>query len=267
MSDAAAPAASRRRLPGLATLAVCAGLLVIWELAARGLAISGLPTAGEALRALPGILGDPESLRDLGASLLRMAEGFAIALVVATPVGLTMGRSSIAAALLDPLMMGVYPVPKAALMPLIMLWLGVGDAAKLLVIVLGCSLPLIYHARQGARAVEQKMLWSAAAMGMGPVRRLLHIVLPAALPQILAGCRTAIVMALITMITSEMIARQQGAGNILFNSLDMAQYDVVYAMIVIIGVFGIVLDVAFEALSRRLTHWSEQAAELPAELG
>ena len=61
----------------------------------------------------------------------------------------------------------IYPVPKAALMPIIMLWLGVGDASKTLVIFLGVSLPVIYHSYQGARAVEEKMLWSAAAMGMG----------------------------------------------------------------------------------------------------
>ena len=94
------------------------------------------------------------------------------------------------------------------------------------------------------------MLWSAAAMGMGAPARLVRIVLPAALPEILVGCRTGLVLALITMVTSEMIARQAGVGNILFNALDMAQYDTVYAMIVIIGVLGFVLDVALRAPAR-----------------
>ena len=71
-----------------------------------------------------------------------------------------------------------------------MLWLGVGDASKTLVIFLGVTLPVIYHSYQGARAVEEKMLWSAAAMGMGPPARLVRIVLPAALPEIMVGCRT-----------------------------------------------------------------------------
>ena len=104
----------------------------------------------------------------------------------------------------------IYPVPKAALMPIIMLWLGVGDASKTLVIFLGVRLPVIYHSYQGARAVEEKMLWSAAAMGMRPLARLVRIVLPAALPEIMVGCRTGLVLALITMVTSEMIARQTG---------------------------------------------------------
>ncbi len=79
---------------------------------------------------------------------------------------------------------------------------------------------------------------------------MIRIVLPAALPEILAGCRTGLVLALITMVTSEMIARQSGAGNILFNALDMAQYDTVFAMIIIIGAMGIGLDAAFEQLRR-----------------
>ena len=147
----------------------------------------------------------------------------------------------------------IYPVPKAALMPIIMLWLGVGDASKTLVIFLGVSLPVIYHSYQGARAVEEKMLWSAAAMGMSARARLLRIVLPAALPEIMVGMRTGLVLALITMVTSEMIARQQGVGNILFNALDMAQYETVYATIVIIGVLGFVhRRRLFERLRARL---------------
>ena len=133
-----------------------------------------------------------------------------------------MGRSRAVASFFNPLLMITYPVPKAALMPIIMLWLGVGDIAKMLVIFLGVSLPVIYHSFQGAKAVEEKMLWSGAAMGLSAAQRMVRIVLPAALPEILTGCRTGLVLALITMVTSEMIARQSGAGNILFNALDMA---------------------------------------------
>ena len=191
-----------------------------------------------------------------------MAVGFAVGVAAAVPIGLMMGRSQYVAAFFNPLLMVIYPVPKAALMPIIMLWLGVGDASKTLVIFLGVTLPVIYHSYQGARAVEERMLWSAAAMGMGPFARLVHIVLPAALPEILVGCRTGLVLALITMVTSEMITRQTGIGNILFNSLDMAQYDTVYAMIVIIGVLGFVLDAAFEALRSRLVAWAEPSHDL-----
>ena len=107
------------------------------------------------------------------------------------------------------------------------------------------------------KAVEEKMLWSGAAMGMSAPSRMLRIVLPAALPEILTGCRTGLVLALITMITSEMIARQSGAGNILFNALDMAQYDTVFAMILIVGLMGIIFDAAFEKVRMSLVRWSQ----------
>jgi NitT/TauT family transport system permease protein len=122
---------------------------------------------------------------------------------------------------------------------------------------------VIYHSFEGARAVEEKMLWSGAAMGLSAVQRLMRIVLPAALPEILTGCRTGLVLALITMITSEMIARQSGAGNILFNALDMGQYDTVFAMIVIVGAMGIMLDAVFEKLRAHLVRWTEPQSDMP----
>jgi NitT/TauT family transport system permease protein len=215
------------------------------------------------LKAVPAILGDKESLLNILDSIRRMAIGLALAVAFSIPLGLLMGRIKPVAAFFNPLMMIIYPVPKAALMPIIMLWMGVGDVSKILVIFLGVSLPIIYHAFQGAKAVEEKMLWSGAAMGMSAPMRMLRIVLPAALPEILTGCRTGLVLALITMITSEMIARQSGAGNILFNSLDMAQYDTVFAMILIIGAMGIVFDAVFEKIRLSLVKWSQPRDDMP----
>jgi NitT/TauT family transport system permease protein len=246
-----------------APLLAVIGLLGIWQIAALILNTDSFPTALDALRAIPSILGDKESLINILASLRRMAVGFGLAVIVSIPLGLMMGRSRGVASFFNPLLMVIYPVPKAALMPIIMLWLGVGDIAKTLVIFLGVSLPVIYHSFQGAKAVEEKMLWSGAAMGLSAPQRMVRIVLPAALPEILTGCRTGLVLALITMITSEMIARQSGAGNILFNALDMGQYDTVYAMIIVVGAMGIGLDAAFERMRGRLVRWSEPRFDIP----
>ncbi|TMJ59506.1 MAG: ABC transporter permease [Alphaproteobacteria bacterium] len=198
-----------------APLLACLGLLGLWEIAALVLSTDSFPTAWVAIRAIPSILGDKESLINILDSLRRMAIGFAVGVIVSIPLGLMMGRSRLVASFFNPLLMVTYPVPKAALMPIIMLWLGVGDLAKTLVIFLGVSLPVIYHSFQGAKAVEEKMLWSGAA------------------------------------------------GNILFNSLDMGQYDTVYAMIIIIGAMGIGLDAAFENLRGKLVKWSEPSFEIP----
>src|ERR1700758_381814 len=246
-----------------APLLACLGLLAIWQIASLELNNDSFPTALESIRAIPAILGDKEALINILASLRRMAIGFGAAVIISIPLGLLMGRSRGVASFFNPLLMVIYPVPKAALMPIIMLWLGVGDLSKTLVVFLGASLPEIYHSFEGAKAVEEKMLWSGAAMGLSAVQRLARIVLPAALPEILTGCRTGLVLALITMVTSEMIARQSGAGNILFNALDMGEYTTVFAMIIIIGAMGIGLDAAFENLRGRLVRWSEPRFDMP----
>jgi NitT/TauT family transport system permease protein len=253
----------RALLSRSAPLLAVAGLLGIWQIAALTLNTDSFPSALDAIRAIPAILSDRGDLINILASLRRMAIGLSLAVLLAIPLGLVMGRSRAVASFFNPLLMVIYPVPKAALMPVIMLWLGVGDVSKTLVIFLGVSLPIIYHSFQGAKAVEEKMLWSGAAMGLSAPQRMLRIVLPAALPEILTGCRTGLVLALITMVTSEMIARQSGAGNILFNALDMAQYDTVFAMIIIIGAMGIILDAAFEKLRGALVRWSEPRFDIP----
>ncbi len=254
---------ARALLARAAPVLACLGLLAVWQAASLMLNNDSFPTAIEAIRAIPSILGDKEALINILASLRRMAIGFSVAVAMSIPLGLMMGRSRTVAAFFNPLLMVIYPVPKAALMPIIMLWLGVGDVAKTLVIFLGVSLPVIYHSFEGAKAVEEKMLWSGAAMGLSAAQRMIRIVLPAALPEILTGCRTGLVLALITMITSEMIARQSGAGNILFNALDMGQYDTVFAMIIIVGAMGIGLDALFERMRARLVKWSEPQFDIP----
>jgi NitT/TauT family transport system permease protein len=253
----------RALLSKSAPLLACIGLLCVWQVASMRLETESFPTAWESLRAVPSILGDKESLVNIGASLRRMAIGFSLAVLFSIPLGLLMGRLKSVASFFNPLLMIVYPVPKAALMPIIMLWMGVGEFSKILVIFLGVSLPIIYHSFQGGKAVEEKMLWSGAAMGLSAAQRMFRIVLPAALPEILTGCRTGLVLALITMVTSEMIARQSGAGNILFNALDMAQYDTVFAMIIVIGAMGIILDAAFERLRFSLVKWSQPRHDMP----
>jgi len=247
----------------VAPVLACLGLLTIWQVGSLVLKNDSVPTALEALRAVPAIMGDKESLINILASLRRMAIGFSIAVLMSIPLGLLMGRNRLIASFFNPLLMVIYPVPKAALMPIIMLWIGVGDLSKTLVIFLGVSLPVIYHSFEGAKAVQEKMLWSGAAMGLSAAERMVRIVLPAALPEILTGCRTGLVLALITMITSEMIARQSGAGNILFNALDMGQYDTVFAMIIVIGAMGICFDGLFEMVRARLVKWSEPQFDLP----
>lgn len=245
--------------PFVAMALVIVLLGIVWALASWRLDFSSFPGPWEALQALPALLLDPSALWAMSLSLGRMFIGYAWALVFAIPLGLAMGRSRLVHDFFNPLVSLVYPMPKAALMPILMLWFGLGSFSKILVIAMGVSLPMLYHSCLGASRIESKLVWTAQAMGMGPVARLFRIVLPAALPEILIGCRVGVVMALIVMVSSEMIARQEGVGNLLFTSMDMAQYPAVYAVILVLALMGVVLDWLFEKARRYLTRWSESA--------
>lgn len=248
-----------RMIPALAAIAI---VFAVWEVAHRSLGLAGLPSPVSALLVLPEILSEPSSLNDIYQSLRRMAIGYALAAVFGISIGLVMGRSRTAARLLNPLFMIVYPVPKGALMPILMIWLGIGDTSKILVIFLGVSLPVIMHTWQGAAAVNKTVLWSASAMGMNRYAQLFRVVLPSALPEIFIGLRTGLILALITMVVSEIVARSDGIGNLLFNAMDMAIYDRMYATIILIAAMGYLLDVGFERVRSHLLRWSDSASPM-----
>ncbi len=231
-----------------AVLVAAIFLFGLWFGAAEFLQLDSFPNPVVVLQELPEFLLDKNAWLALLASLGRMAVAYAIALVLAVTLGLAMGRSRRIYCFFYPIVSFFYPMPKAALMPILMLWFGLGSFSKVLVIALGVSLPLLFHSYIGALRVDQKMIWAAEAMGMGYWRRLFKIVLPAALPEIMIGCRVGIVMALIIMVSSEMIARQQGIGNVLFTALDMAHYSMVYLVILLLALIGVILDWFFELL-------------------
>ncbi|MBC7202325.1 MAG: ABC transporter permease [Pusillimonas sp.] len=230
---------------------------LIWSVASRLLDYSSFPGPIAAIKELRFLITDPAALWAIAQSVSRMFAGYVWALLFAIPLGLAMGRSRLFYQIFYPLVSLAYPMPKAALMPILMLWFGLGSFSKIFVIAMGVSLPVLYHSYQGACRVEQKLVWVAQSMGMGPVARLFKVILPAALPEIMIGCRVGVVMALIVMVSSEMIARQEGVGNLLFTSMDMAQYATVYATILVLAILGFVLDALFERVRRYLTRWTD----------
>jgi NitT/TauT family transport system permease protein len=240
----------------LAPVVVVAALLALWQVAALVIRSSYLPPMTEILPVLGGLLWSGDLYPDLASTLARLFVGLAIGFALGIPLGLVSGRSRAFANFITPILAAFYPVPKAALMPIVMLWFGAGDLSKILIIVLTVSLPLVYHAQQGARAVDDKMIWSAQAVGCGSLRRLFRVILPSALPEILIGTRVAIVIGVIVTITSEMIVRQTGLGNYLFTALDMGQFALTYAVILVVAALGFLLDWAFETVRRRLTPWA-----------
>jgi NitT/TauT family transport system permease protein len=251
---------------GLAPLAALLGLLAAWQVIGVSFRQNYLPPLSAILPLLGGLFRSGELWPEIGWSLWRLSAGFALGLVFGVPLGLISGRVRAVDDFIKPLLALFYPIPKAALIPILMLWFGAGDFSKILIIFLSVSLPLVYHSYQGAKGVDEKLLWSAAAMGTGGAKQLITIILPAALPEILLGTRVGIVIGVIVMVSSEMIVRQNGIGSYLFNALDMAQYDLTYAVILVVSALGFGLDWLFEQVRRRLTFWApERAQDRPRE--
>lgn len=236
-------------------------LLALWQMASWLLAEAYLPPPSAILPDTWRLVASGELTPHILSSLNRLLWGFALGIAFGVPLGLVSGRSERVEHFVAPILALFYPVPKAALMPIFLLWFGAGDLSKIMIIFVSVTLPLVYHAQQGARAVDEKLLWSAAAMGTSRLRQLWTVILPASLPEILLGARVAIVIGVIVMVSSEMIVRQSGVGYYIFNALDMAEYDTTYAVIVVVAVIGYALDWLFERVRRRLTFWAPERSD------
>src|SRR6201999_3533323 len=139
------------------------------------------------------------------ASLYRGSIGLALAIVVGAALGILMAWWRPVNALLGPVVELFYPLPKSALIPVTALWLGVGDASKILLIFLGCMLPVTIGAFNGARGSEQTLVWSARSLGASRLRTLWDVVIPSALPELLNGVRTALALSWVLLVASELI--------------------------------------------------------------
>ena len=232
-------------------------LFVLWEGLSRAGVISSeiLPAFTTSLYGSCQLVASKEFSKHLLASSYRWAVGFSISLILSIPIGIYMARSKRLYNFLDPLLTLTYPVPKAAMIPILMLWMGAGDLPKVTVIVIGCFIPLVISAYHGAQGVETSLIWSARAMGMGERAVLFRIILPASLPTIFSGIRMALAISLIVVLGSEMIARQSGLGYYLFNSLEMGLYEMTYSVLIIISGIGLFLDVIFSLVMRKVLIW------------
>ncbi|WP_397474009.1 ABC transporter permease [Pusillimonas sp.] len=231
-------------------------LFGFWQGASWLVQADYLPSPLKVVPRLIEMLGNAELWLALLASLQRLVISFVCALAGGIVVGLAIGRSTLARGLIEPLLALSYPIPKAAVLPIVMLWFGAGDISQVFVIATTATLPIIYHTADGSRRVNQKLIWAANSMGSNSITCLRRVILPATLPDIAAGSRTGIMMGLIVMVTAEMIARTDGVGSLLFVYFDMGQNVDMYALIVLLGIVGLALDRLLAWPLRRLTHWA-----------
>jgi NitT/TauT family transport system permease protein len=233
--------------------------IALWEIAPRAGWVNPtlLPSFSEVVGELPVLFEDDDFMTNVWASGSRWATGLVLAVLIGIPVGLAMGRSRAVAELMNPIMVLSYSFPKAALILLLVLWFGVGNFALVTVIVFGCFAPIVISSYHGSAGVNPHLLWSARALGVSRPATLFRVVLPAATPQILSGLRIALIVSLFTILSSELLMRRDGIGAYMFTNLDTGQYLVVYAVSLLIAIFGFVLDFAYVRAVRLGVPWSE----------
>lgn len=236
-----------------------AGLLAVWEAAPRfGLVrpTSIPPFSAVATEALD-VLTDPAFLTEVTASGGRWAAGFAIAILIGVPLGIAMGRSRLVFYAVDPVLTISYPVPKAALILILVLLFGAGNVARVLIIILGCLIPIVVSSYHGSKGVEPRLIWSARGLGTGRIGTLVRVVLPAALPGVLSGLRLAIAISIFALLASELLIRQSGIGSYLFQLYDLGATLRVWATATVIAAGGFLLDVVYVRAVRALLPWLE----------
>lgn len=248
---------ARSRYKALFSLAPLALVLAAWQFASSAgiLPKTVLPSLVDVARALAGLISSGEIVPHTVASLARAGTGLAVAVLVGIALGITMARVRAVQLAFEPILMLIYPVPKPALIPLFMIWLGIGDFSKITVIALGCLLPVVTATFNGARSVDPVLLWSARARGTSERRLLWRIVLPAIVPQIAAGVRTAIAISIIVLVSSEFISSQSGLGYLIASYGGVGADDAMLAVVVYLAAIGYLLDRLYLAGLRRFMAW------------
>ena len=247
-------------LRSLRGLALVLALLLLWQL----LSLRGLPdyllSPLEILKHFGAALGTRELYADATASLLRALPGFAIGVVLGIALGLAAGIARAFDEMLSPLVFLTYPVPKIVMLPVFMLWFGIGDVSKVLIIALACFYPSFINAYYGARATPRILVWSARNMGASEAEVFRRVVLPGALPQIFAGLRVALALSFIVMFAAEMINARSGLGHLIREAENSMRFDLMYVSLLTIAILGYAGDRLVRFAHSRLLAWQGEPA-------
>ena len=250
---------SRQLTLSVGTLVV---LLAVWWAVAAQQWISPLflPPPGQVLEKLITIAG-PQGFMDatlwqhLGASLTRILVALLAAVIIGVPVGIAMGLSPTVRGILDPLIELYRPVPPLAYLPLMVIWFGIGETSKILLIYLAIFAPVAMSALAGVKSAQQVRIRAAQSLGASRVQVLLFVILPGALPEILTGLRIGLGVGWSTLVAAELIAAKRGLGFMVQSAGEFLATDVVLAGIAVIAAIACGLELGLRALQRRLTPW------------
>jgi NitT/TauT family transport system permease protein len=237
-------------------------LAIAWEAAARLelVSSSALPPLSDVVKSWYELLRDGDLSANTGASLYRGGVGLLLAIVVGTALGIGMAWWKPMNVLLAPIVEIFYPLPKSALIPVTVIWLGFGNGSKILLIFLGCMIPVTIGAFNGARSSEQTLVWSARSMGANRLRMLWDVVLPSALPELLNGIRTALALAFILLVSSELIVAREGLGYLIGFLGANGSYEAMYAVVLTVAFLGFAADRGYQMIMNRMLRWRDQTA-------
>lgn len=233
------------------------GALLLWG----GLTAAGwvdrvlLPSPLEVFRSLLEALRDGSLLRHVSASLLRVLEGFALALVAAVPLGMAMGVSRVVRGIVEPLLELLRPIPPIALIPLAILWFGIEELSKVLIIAYGAFFPILLNTMAGFREVDAVHVRAAQALGAKRHHIFRDVVLRSAFPFIVVGARVGMGMAFIVLVAAELIASSAGLGFLISDARYNFRTDQMFLGMAMIGILGFALNKALLEVERRLLKW------------
>lgn len=234
-------------------------LAVAWEMIARLelVSSSALPPLSQVMASWWSMVVSGELLTNGAASIYRAVAGLGIAVVVGIALGIAMAWWRSVNALLSPVVEAFYPMPKSALIPVTVIWLGFGDASKILLIFMGCMVPVTIGAFNGARGADQALVWSARSMGASRARMLWDVVVPSAMPELLNGIRTALALSFILLVSSELIVARDGLGYLIGYLGANGTYDAMFAVVLTVAFLGFAADRFYQTFMHRMLLWRE----------
>jgi sulfonate transport system permease protein len=191
------------------------------------------------------------------ASTARVAIGFGIGAALALAIGALVGLSRRAESLLDPSFQALRAIPSLAWVPLLLLWLGIDEAPKIVLIAIGAFFPVYLGVASGFRGVDRKLVEVGRLFGFSPLVLVRRVLLPAALPSVLTGLRNGLGLAWMFMVAAELIAASNGLGYLLTDGRETGRADIVLAAIALLALLGKLSDGAMRALERRLLVWRD----------
>ncbi len=248
---------SRESVERLAAPSLLIAVLVIWQIATAFAHPDFILSPWEIARHVVEALWSGELLPHVGASLARSLPGFVFGSLIGVVLGLLAGVARSLDQLLSPVVFLTYPVPKIVFLPIVMLWVGIGDVSKIAVIALACFYPCFINAYYGARGTSTIMVWSGLNMGARPSQTFRKIVIPSALPLVFAGLRVSLALSFILLLSTEMINARSGLGFLIRQSESSLRFDLMYVAIVAVAALGYAGDQLLLLVRRYVLAWQE----------